>query len=127
MKMLKLNSIALLTIALTAIVFTEHPRSSVHAQEVPMSKIIGVVLDKNNARIAGATIKIKNARFNRQLRSNDEGKFEIELPAGEYRITVEQEGFSKFELSPYRANAGVSESLNIRMEVKPPRGLLKVE
>jgi uncharacterized membrane protein len=127
MKMLKINSIALLTIALVAIVFTEHPRSFAHTQEVQMSKIIGVVLDKNNARIAGATIKIKSAQFNRHLQSSDEGMFEIELPAGEYRITVEQEGFRKFELSPFRVNAGVSELLSIHMEVKPPRGLLKVE
>lgn len=127
MKMLKISSITLIALALTVVVFAEHPRSSAHAQDVQMSKIIGVVLDKDNARIAGAAIIIENTQFNRKLRSSGEGKFEIDLPAGEYRITVEQEGFHKFELSSFRANAGVSECVNIHMKVKPPRGLLKVD
>jgi uncharacterized membrane protein len=126
MKMLKINSITMLALALTAFVFAEYMRPSAYAQDVHKSKIIGVVLDKNNARIAGATIKIENAQFNRKLQSSDEGKFEIALPAGEYQLTVEQQGFRKFELSPFRANAGVCELVNIHMEVKPPRGLLKV-
>jgi len=125
--MLRISSITLLTLALTAVVFPSHTRSFAYTQAEEMSNIAGTVLDKNNARIAGATIKIENAQFNRKLHSSDAGKFEIELPAGEYQITVEKEGFHKFELSPVRANAGVCELVNIHMEAKPPRGLLKVD
>src|SRR6266704_2555019 len=107
--MLRISAITLLTLALTAVVFPAHTRSFAYAQAEEMSNIAGTVLDKNNARIAGATIKIENAQFKSKLQSSYEGKFEIELPAGEYQITVEKEGFHKFELSPFRANAGVRE------------------
>ena len=122
--MLKITFLTLLVLAVA--VFAEHAGSPAYALDTQTSKIIGVILDENNARIAGAAIKIESASFNRQLRSSDEGKFEVELPAGEYRITVEQEGFHKFEVSPFRAEAGVCELLNVHMEVKPARGLLKV-
>jgi hypothetical protein len=127
MKMPKIGSMALLAFALTMVVFAQRPRSVARAQVARMSNITGVVLDRNNARIAGATIMIENDQINRKLRSSDEGKFATELPAGEYRITAEREGFHKFELPAFRANAGVSELIKIRMRVKPPRGLLKVD
>ncbi|HEY0005752.1 MAG TPA: carboxypeptidase-like regulatory domain-containing protein [Pyrinomonadaceae bacterium] len=92
-----------------------------------MSKITGTVLDANQARVTDATIKIENARFSLKLQSNDEGKFEAELPAGTYRIIVRKDGFRRFELSPFRARANSSEQVSIRLEVEPPQTPLKVE
>lgn len=88
--------------------------------------ITGVVLDVNNARIVGATIRIENAKASRRLKSDDEGNFQVELPQGEYKITAEHQGFKRFELSPFRAKAGVCELLNIHMEVEVPKSTLKV-
>src|SRR5687768_16852395 len=121
MKTLKAIPMILLALVPFLIAFAEPSLSSPHG------RIIGVVHDANNARIVGATIKIKNARFYREVRSGEEGDFEVELPAGLYRITVEQPGFRRFELSSFRVNADGSQTVSVHMKVKEPRGLQKVE
>ena len=80
-------------------------------------KIQGVLLDINDARIVGAKIIIEGAQLKRELKSGDEGNFEIQLPAGSYQIRVEANGFRKFELSPFKVKASVTEMINIHMEV----------
>jgi hypothetical protein len=84
-----------------------------------MSRVAGVVLDTNEARIVGAKITVEDARVKRVVRSDDEGKFEVDIPAGTYNITVEQPGFKKFQLPGFRVET--SELLNIHMEVEPPQ------
>ena len=91
------------------------------------SKIIGVVLDRNDARIADATVRIENAQFSREVYTSDEGAFEVELPAGTYRITVEAQGFRAVEVVSFHVRADKSESLKVRMKVKPPKSTLKIE
>ena len=80
-------------------------------------KIQGVLLDINDARIAGAKITIEGGQLKRELRSGDEGDFEIQLPTGSYQITVVANGFRKFEISPFKVKANVTEIINIHMEV----------
>ena len=87
--------------------------------QTPMSRVSGLVVDVNDARIAGARITVENAEVKRTRRSNDEGRFEVEVPPGTYRITVEQPGFKKFQLPEFHVGTDVSE-LNVRMEVAPP-------
>ena len=91
-------------------------RTSPNAQKTN-GKIQGVLLDINDARIVGARVIIENGKLKRELTSADEGNFEIELPAGSYQIRVEANGFRKFELSPFKVKAGVTEMINIHMEV----------
>jgi len=100
---------------------------SLAAQDLQNATISGVVLDVNDARIVGATIKIGNAEVSRSLKSDDEGTFRIDLPPGDYRITAEQKGFRKFVFSPFRAKAGVCELVNIHMEVEAPKSPLKIK
>ena len=127
MKTLRIISTILL--ALLPIMYTsaEQRLSFARTSNLQTGKIIGVVLDANNARIVGAAIKIKNAQFYREAQSGAEGEFAFELPAGVYQITVEQPGFRRFKLSSFRVQAHVRELVNIHMEVKEPRGLQKVE
>lgn len=87
--------------------------------QTQMSRVSGVVLDVNEARIVGAMITIENAQVKKVKRSDDEGRFEVDLPAGTYQITVEQSGFKKFRLSQFELEAPAN--LNIRMEVDPPK------
>jgi hypothetical protein len=102
------------------------PAVAARTQDLQTCKVTGVVLDPNEARIAGATIKVENGSFQRELRSDDEGYFEIELPAGTYHLVVEMAGFKRFKLSPFYANGGASEHVKVRMKVKPPASTLKV-
>lgn len=91
------------------------------------SRLAGVVLDVNDARVAGAAVRIANAEFNRRVKSDDEGNFEISVPPGTYEITVEQPGFRKFQLSRFRVGGGTCELVNIHLEVQPPKSPLKVD
>jgi uncharacterized membrane protein len=91
------------------------------------SRIVGVVLDPNGARIPFANVRIENANATREAHTGDEGSFEVELPAGTYRVTVEAQGFRTVKVASFRARADKSESLEVRMKVKPPASTLKVE
>jgi len=79
------------------------------------------------ARVAFATIRIENAGAKREAYTSDEGSFEVELPAGSYRITIEAQGFQKVELASFRARANRRESLKVSMKVRPPESTLKIE
>jgi len=93
----------------------------------PASRLAGVVMDINDARIVGAAIRIENTQFNRRVKADDEGRFEISVPPGTYEVTVEQPGFRKFQLSRFRVGAETCELVNIHMEVQPPKSPLKVD
>jgi Carboxypeptidase regulatory-like domain len=127
MRKLKTISIILLALVPTLFISAAQRRSAPRPLKSQTSKIVGTVLDANNARIVGAKIKIENEQFSREMLSDDQGIFKIELPAGVYRITVEAAGFQTVKLFPVQAKARVSKSVNIHMEVQPPGGLLKVE
>ncbi len=59
-----------------------------------VGKLSGLVLDEMSAVIIGAKIIIEGKNFRREIKSNDEGYFEILLPKGEYKIRVpEENGF----------------------------------
>lgn len=87
----------------------------------------GVVLDPNDARIAGAVIRMEGASFFRETESDEEGNFEIELPGGTYRLTVEKEGFKRFSLSPVQLSVGGHEVLKVHMKVMPPKSTVKIQ
>ncbi|HEX8921880.1 MAG TPA: hypothetical protein VF766_10410, partial [Pyrinomonadaceae bacterium] len=53
--------------------------ASAREHTLSKSKIVGTVLDRNEARVAGATIKLESERFRRVLLSDDQGSFEVEL------------------------------------------------
>ncbi|HKN82358.1 MAG TPA: carboxypeptidase-like regulatory domain-containing protein [Pyrinomonadaceae bacterium] len=124
-----MRSIKVLSLVFTIIICSfgsaEHLPATALAQEAHTT-ISGVVLDANDARIAGATVKIKNSKVSRLLKTDYEGSFRVDLPSGEYKISAEQEGFRRFEFSPFRAKASVCELVNIHMEIKAPRSTLKV-
>jgi hypothetical protein len=87
------------------------------ARQKTNGKIQGAVLDINDARIVGARIIIDSGEFKRELISGSEGEFELQLPAGSYLIKAEANGFRKFQLSPFKVKASVTEMINIHMEV----------
>ena len=89
-------------------------------------RITGVVVDPNGSRVVGATIKIENADFKQTKRSDSEGKFELQAPAGTYNLTVDQSGFKKFRLRDVRVETGTRELGNIKLEVAPPQTPMKI-
>ena len=91
-----------------------------------MGQIKGVILDPNDARVPSAIVTIESAKVKLKVKSGSEGNFEVELPAGLYRITIRADGFRKFEFSPFNVKPNVSELVNIHLEVDPPKMPLKV-
>ena len=91
------------------------------------SRLTGVVLDPNGARIPFATITIESAAARREAQTNDEGSFEVELPAGSYKITIEADGFQELKLAHFRVRPNTRESLKVSMKVKPPESPLKID
>ena len=64
------------------------------------TSIRGTVLDRSGAAVAGARVVVENAgqALQRETRTNDSGEYKfLGLPPGTYTLTVEKEGFRKFE------------------------------
>ena len=89
-------------------------------------RITGIVVDPNGSRVVGAVVRIENADYKRTKRSDTEGRFELEAPAGTYELTVEQSGFKKFRLRDVRVETGTRELGNIKLEVAPPQTPIKI-
>jgi Carboxypeptidase regulatory-like domain len=61
-------------------------------------KVIGTITDQQGAVIAGAKITVTNTatQVTRNALTNQDGYFEVLLlPIGNYRVTVEKDGFKK--------------------------------
>src|SRR5215475_9448667 len=68
------------------------------SQVTATGSLAGRVVDKSQAVINGAVVRLSNAGsgLQRETRSADEGLFQFEqLPAGSYEVTVEMPGFAK--------------------------------
>jgi hypothetical protein len=96
-------------------------------QGTETSRIAGLVLDANDARIVGATIKTTKAGFQREVTTDDEGRFEVEVTSGAYDLTVEQPGFRKFYFSKLQVGERTCELVNIHMEVGKTNSVLRVD
>lgn len=80
-------------------------------------KLEGVVVDVNDARVANASVTIAGKRLKREVVSDEEGKFRIELPAGTYQFTVYSPGFAVFRGKDVKVQADFTTSLEIPLKV----------
>jgi len=69
--------------------------------QAPLTKVNGSVKDSHDAVVGYATIwfetKVDRKRFKQKVESDRAGVFEVELPAGTYRVTVKFSGFHNFK------------------------------
>ncbi len=97
--------------------------ASPHARaqsQITTGVIQGSVSDPNGAVVPGATVEVKNVDTNLTLnRSTDEdGRFTfLQLPSGNYELTVTKEGFSKLILKSFPLTVGQTISLNLDMKI----------
>ena len=80
-------------------------------------RMSGMVLDVNDARVAGAKVTIEAPNYKRELLTAPEGEFHVNLPPGKYTLTVDANGFCKFERDSFQVASDVTEMLNIHLEV----------
>jgi hypothetical protein len=79
--------ILLTWVVLDAQVVSQQPQSEA------MGKLTGWILDRGDARVPKAKFVVEREGFHREMISEDDGRYEIELPVGSYAITVTQVGF----------------------------------
>ena len=95
--------------------------------QTPAARIMGTLLDVNDARVAHAKIRVEGAGFIWEGESDEAGDFTVGVPAGTYRIYVRADGFRKFESPFLRVKSDVTEMVNIHLEVQPIVDSIPVE
>jgi hypothetical protein len=101
---------------------------AVYAQ-TPTGTISGAVSDESGAVVPNATVTITNKAtgFSRTATTNAEGLFsEPALPAGEYEVRVEIQGFRTL-LREATVQAGVTTSVTLPMQVGGTKDVVTVE
>ena len=88
---------------------------SLRPQSEP-GKLVGMIVDPNGARIATAKILITSRRLSQEVRVNEEGFFQIDLPQGRYRVTITANGFRTARRTVFvKSNAVIA--LNVPLAV----------
>ena len=80
----------------------------------------GVVLDNSHAAVAGAKVTLVNPAqgFERKATTPSTGEFEfLALPPGTFTLTVEMDGFKKYEQRNLQLLANVPTSVNVVLQV----------
>jgi hypothetical protein len=80
----------------------------------------GTVLDNSRAAVAGAKVRLVNSAqaFERDATSPQSGEFEfLALPPGTYVLTVEKEGFNKYEQDQLQLLVNVPFTVNVVLKV----------
>jgi len=89
----------------------------------PAGKVNGIVKDIHDAAVQGVSIvfesKFGGKKFKRKVESNSNGLYEIDLPAGAYRVTVKFSGFRKFQHKEFIVEVGESRTFDIVLKENP--------
>jgi Carboxypeptidase regulatory-like domain/TonB-dependent Receptor Plug Domain len=94
--------------------------ASVATAQSPTATLTGTVTDQNDAVIPGVNIAVISIAqgFNRSTITNDEGAFIVPLlPAGNYTVKAEREGFSPVEARDVILNVNDRVALKIQLKV----------
>jgi hypothetical protein len=115
----KLTNPATLIILITAIILQCQSVSSFQLSKQESGKVVGVVLDPNDARVKGAAITFRYGQSVWEAVSGEAGEFEIGLPVQtyQYHFTVQANGFCTFEGELVRVKTNRTEMINIHLEV----------
>jgi hypothetical protein len=74
----------------------------------------GVTSDFGGALVPNATLLFERGEFSREVKSDEAGRFEMELPAGVYRVTVKRFSiFDPFQRKGVRVRAGKTKKFNV--------------
>jgi len=76
----------------------------------------GLIVDANEARIAGASVLVESSQQNWTLHSDDQGEFEIRVPVGTYRFLIEMDGFKKLLVTDFIVRESSAVSYKFSME-----------
>ena len=87
------------------------------AQEA-LARLKGIVVEPTYARVLHTTIVFKNLSFKKEVTVDEEGAYEVEVPAGTYLVKANSAGFRESRLK-VDVLPDVTKTLNIMLKVKP--------
>jgi hypothetical protein len=99
------------------IAFAEMPEQAPTASA--LGYLAGVVLDTNNCAVAGATVTVEGGGAKHTITTGQDGSFNIQLPAGIYRIGAESRGFCLSRRAAFRLRPSTTTTVNLRLIVCP--------
>jgi hypothetical protein len=109
----KLSSIILVLftwLVLDAQVISQQPQSEA------MGRMSGLILDRGDARVSKAKIVVEREGFHREIFSEEDGRYEIELLVGTYTITVTQVGFQPSRNADVQIRSNSLATFNVVMK-----------
>jgi len=92
-----------------------HPPAA-HAR-LPVGRLRGIVVDLTYTRVANATISFEGGSFKDYARTDEDGAYEVELPAGHCVVRVTQMGFLPRRVK-FNIEAGATRTLNMILDVE---------
>lgn len=112
-ELLKNPAAIVLVLATSTILLTASTQRS--SSDQPMGKVRGTVMDSNGAVIVipKPTIIIEGGQTTKKVMPDENGNYEIELPAGIYQISTEIAGFYPFRRAAFRLQPGTSTVINV--------------
>jgi hypothetical protein len=111
---LRLGVLAVVSLVMIDAAFAQRPPARPQRVDSLTSSIRGrVTTSDTGAPIRGAEVRLSSdGRFNRLVRTNDEGRYELrDLPAGTYKLVVSRTGFITLEYGqrrPFEASSTIT-------------------
>ncbi len=95
------------------------PIGEIHQNAV---SVAGTVSDPSGAVIVNAKVLVRSSSFERETATNQEGKYEIELPPGILSIEVRSPGFCRAHRPSFNARAQMQVKFDFTLLVCPSHG-----
>jgi len=95
-----------------------HPSVS-HAYQ-STGKLTGIVVNWDYARVTDTIIIFEGESFTKYVRTDEEGAYEVELPAGTHVVRAIRQGFIPRRVK-FNVEAGTTRTLNMILDVEPVR------
>src|SRR5258707_14324037 len=92
--------------------------------------IVGTVLDKSGSAVPKAKVTGSSSELGvvREFTTDSTGSYRLEnLPPGSYAVTVEADGFSKFQVSKVQVKGSLEVTVNASLEIGSLANTITVE
>jgi hypothetical protein len=92
-----------------------------------VGQLTGTVVDRNDARVVGATVIVESQGVTRSVTSAEDGTYKAELPTGIYRIRVNSRGFCPSRRAPFHMQSSTVVTLNFTLVPCPLVNSIAIE
>ena len=77
-------------------------------------------MDWQDARMLGTAVVIRSSKFRAEVKTNEAGEFETNVPMGAYEVSVQREGFEKFRQKSVKGEPS-NTLVKIQLKTTPTR------